>query len=138
MKARQWLQLCLEYKISAIEYMWLEKIFICVYLSCFSVQIWFLKKKRKKILISRESNCVFQKKPEFLSIWDVLKLNGITKSYLVALKTQGLLAKQLIIQYLDRLKKNNLGQTYFLWPWFTNSVFYHLNIKFSVHSSDEL
>ena len=34
------------------------------------------------------------------------------KSHLVSLKTQGLLSKQLIIQYPDRLKK--LGQTYIL------------------------
>ena len=115
--------------------MWLEKIFVCIYLTLFFSSDLVLKKREKK-LISRESNSVFQKKTEFLSIWDVLKLYGIMKSHLVSLKTQGLLSKQLIIQYPDRLKK--LGQTYILWLWFTNSVFYQLNIKFCAHSSDEI
>lgn len=101
-KARQWLQFCLEYKISAIEYMWLEKIFICVSLSCFSVQIWFLKKKKEKnINFQREQLCLSEK--TWISFHlRCLKINGITKSYLVSLKTQGLLSKQLIIQYPDR------------------------------------
>lgn len=59
-----------------------RKDFVSVY--SFVVQFKFGSKKKKKIILtSRESNCIFQKNCEFLSTWDVLKLNGIAKTYMI-------------------------------------------------------
>lgn len=67
-KARQWFQVCLEYKISALEDVWRERFCLCP-LTLFISNL--VLKKKGKTLISRSINRVFQKNCAFFSAQDV-------------------------------------------------------------------